>query len=187
VPFFDDEVVTNNEMEDRAMRTTESMNPHDPSTRAGWIIRAARVSDLAAVQALLSSCELSVDGVGDQFGESYAIAEHDGAAVGVAGIERHGAYGLLRSVAVAPEWRRAGIAAALVLDRLQWAEEGGVRSLYLLTTGAAAYFHRHGFRVIARDTAPEEIQASREFSQMCPSSARLMRFDGDAVVKVRES
>ncbi|MCI0452518.1 MAG: GNAT family N-acetyltransferase [Candidatus Latescibacteria bacterium] len=89
------------------------MNPRNESTRAGWILRTARASDLSAVGALLSTCTLPEEGVGDQFGDNYVIAERGGEVVGVAGIERHGAYGLLRSVAVAPEWRRSGVGAAL--------------------------------------------------------------------------
>ena len=165
------------------MLTTDRMDVRNESTRAGWIVRPARADDLPAVRALLSSCKLPVEGVEDQFGERYGVAEHEGEVVGVAGIELHGGHGLMRSVAVAPESRLSGVGTALVLHRLQWAEEAGVQSLYLLTTDAARYFHRHGFRTAERDAAPPEIQRSREFSEVCPSTARLMRFErgsGDA-------
>jgi amino-acid N-acetyltransferase len=161
------------------MLTTHRMNVRNQSTHTGWIVRPARADDLPAVRTLLSSCKLPVEGVEDQFGERYVVAEHGDAVVGVAGIELHGAHGLLRSVAVAPESRLSGVGTALVLDRLQWAETE-VQSLYLLTSDAARYFHRHGFRAVARDAAPLEIQRSREFSEMCPSSATLMRFERES-------
>ena len=150
--------------------------------RAGWLLRAARPSDLGAVSSLLALCSLPTEGVAEQFGESYAVAEHAGEIVGVAGVERHGPHGLLRSVAVAPQWRLAGVGSALVRDRLQWSEEAGMRSLFLLTTDAARYFHRYGFRVVARDVAPAALHASREFSEICPASARLMRLEEDAAL-----
>ena len=152
--------------------------------RAGWLLRAARPSDLGAVSSLLALCSLPTEGVAEQFGESYAVAEHAGEIVGVAGVERHGPHGLLRSVAVAPQWRLAGVGSALVRDRLQWSEEAGMRSLFLLTTDAARYFHRYGFRVVSRDTAPAALHASREFSEICPSSARLMRLEEDAALQI---
>jgi len=147
------------------------------STRAGWIVRPARAHDLPSVRLLLESCRLPIEGVEDQFGDRYVVAELGGYAIGVAGIEVHGDHGLLRSVAVSPTERLGGIGAALVRDRVQWAKEVGLKALFLLTTDAARYFHRHGFRAIARDAAPLEIQSSREFAHTCPESARLMRFD----------
>jgi amino-acid N-acetyltransferase len=159
------------------------MSKRHQSTNASWTVRHARARDLPAVHVLLSSCRLSVEGVDDQFGDSYVIAEHAGEVVGVAGVERYGAYGLLRSVAVADEWRSAGIGSHVVRECVRWAEQAGMRSLYLLTTDAAPFFHRHGFHIVARASAPQEIQASREYSAMCPSTARLMCFDVDPVLR----
>jgi N-acetylglutamate synthase-like GNAT family acetyltransferase/SAM-dependent methyltransferase len=170
-------------MEEEDMLAADHMKERNESARAGWTLRPARWDDLSAVRTLLAACKLPVEGVEEQFGDRYVLAEDRGAVVGVAGVERHGAHGLLRSVAVAPESRLGGVGTALVLDRLQWAEEAGVNSLYLLTTDAARYFHRHGFRAVAREAAPSEIQQSREFSEMCPSTARLMRFEADAVLR----
>ena len=44
--------------------------------------------------------DLPLDGLGDQFGDAYAVAESDGQVIGVEGIEVHGDDGLLRSAAV---------------------------------------------------------------------------------------
>ena len=142
---------------------------------AEWKLRAALTQDLATAEKLLASCELSADGVRDQFGEGYVIAERQGELMGLAGVEIHGRHGLLRSVAVAPALRGAGLGAALVNDRIRWAREQGIESIYLLTTTTAEYFARHGFEVVSRDDAPPEIRASKEFSEMCPSTAVLMK------------
>jgi arsenite methyltransferase len=149
--------------------------PEAPAAKT-WKIRAADGNDLASVRALLALSRLPWDGLMDQFGEAYAVAEVDGHVVGVAGLETHGGHGLLRSVAVAPEWRLCGVAESLVSDRLEWARGRGLRSVHLLTTDASRYFERLGFRSIARDEAPEPIRASREYTSICPQNARLMSY-----------
>ena len=140
-----------------------------------WTIRPAAGSDLASVRALLALSHLPEDGILDQFGEAYAVAEADGHVIGVAGVETQGEHGLLRSVAVAPEWRLAGVGEALVDDRVSWAHKQQLDYLYLLTTDASRYFERLGFRAVERDDAPAAIRASREFASICPQNARLMR------------
>lgn len=126
------------------------------------------------MEELLAAAELPRDGLPDQFPESYAVAEAGGALIGSAGIERHGADGLLRSVAVAPAWRGRGLGERLVRERLAWAGMQGLRTIYLLTTTAPAYFPRLGFRSAERAGVPAAVQASREFSSICPASAAVM-------------
>jgi amino-acid N-acetyltransferase len=138
-------------------------------------IRSASTKDLEQVQALLLAAKLPLDGLLEQFGEGYAVAECDGALVGAEGIERYGDAGLLRSAVVHPEWRGRGVGEALTRDRLDWAEREGVRELWLLTTTAADYFPRFGFERATRDDAPPALQRSREFAEACPSSAIAMR------------
>jgi len=145
-----------------------------------WTLRAARPEDIEPVRELLTACELPVEGVAERFGAAYVLADWNGEVVGVAGIELHGRHGLLRSVSVDPSMQNSGLGTALVRERLEWAKSQGIESLYLLTSTAEHYFTRHGFVTIDRDTAPAEIKASSEFSNLCPSSAVLMRFTGTA-------
>ena len=95
--------------------------------------------------------------------------------VGVAGMERYGVSGLLRSVAVAPEWRGSGIARTLVDRVLEEGRAAGVLDVYLLTTTAEHYFPRLGFECVGRETVPAAVQASAEFTGACPASAVVMR------------
>jgi amino-acid N-acetyltransferase len=98
----------------------------------------------------------------------------DGQVIGVEGIEVHGDDGLLRSAAVVAGWRGKGVGDALTRDRIEWARRRGLRSLYLLTTTAGDYFPRFGFTRVDRDTAPDAVRRSKEFSECCPSSALVM-------------
>jgi N-acetylglutamate synthase-like GNAT family acetyltransferase len=101
-----------------------------------WTIRAAAPDDLKSARDLIAACELPLGGVEQSFGDGYAVAEERGELVAVAGVEVHGRFGLLRSVAVSARLRGEGIGAALVRDRLAWSQAKGLAALYLLTTSA---------------------------------------------------
>lgn len=134
---------------------------------------AAR-EDLASVIALARSAGLPTEGVADQFPDGYVVVRSGAEVVAVAGLEVHGAHGLLRSVAVARECRGAGLGKRLVEDRLGAAEARGLAAVYLLTTTAAAYFRGLGFVEVARASAPVSLQSSSEFSTVCPASAACL-------------
>lgn len=138
-------------------------------------IRTASPDDLQPIAALLRGADLPIDGLTDQFGDGYAIAEIDGRIAGAVGIERYGDDGLLRSAVVDPSFRGHGVGDALTRDRLSWAATHGLRSVWLLTTTASAYFPRFGFRPATRADAPASMQASPEFVDACPASAVAMR------------
>ena len=139
-----------------------------------YTIRPARPDDLVRVESALHDADLPLDGLGDQFGDSYAIAESDGQFIGVEGIEVHGNDGLLRSAAVVSAWRGKGVGDALTRDRIEWAKQRGLQSLYLLTTTAGDYFPRFGFSKVDRESAPDAVKRSREFAEACPSTALFM-------------
>jgi N-acetylglutamate synthase-like GNAT family acetyltransferase len=138
-------------------------------------IRTATDADLQSVYRLLQKASLPTDGLEEQFGPGYAVALEGDQIVGAAGIERYGRSGLLRSVVTAAEARGRGIAEALTRNRLDWAATEGLDMVYLLTTTAAGYFPRLGFEPVDRTEVPAEVQASREFSSICPASAVAMR------------
>ncbi|HSU15782.1 arsenic resistance N-acetyltransferase ArsN2 [Longimicrobium sp.] len=137
-------------------------------------IRPVRAEDRDAVEALLRRAELPPDGLDEQFGDAYAVAVAEGRIVGAAGVEVYGDAGLLRSVAVDPEWRGRGLGAALTRERLAWAEARGLGDVYLLTNTAADYFPKLGFAPVAREKVPEAVRGSVQFASVCPSSAAVM-------------
>jgi amino-acid N-acetyltransferase len=134
----------------------------------------ARPHDLRGALDLLGRAELTDKDVSEGWGHYFVVREDDGRVVGVAGLELHGEDGLLRSVAVDPDYRGQGLAAALVEAVLQRAGRVGLRSVYLLTTTARDYFARRGFAECPRDAAPAAIRESWEFRTGCPSTASFM-------------
>jgi N-acetylglutamate synthase-like GNAT family acetyltransferase len=139
-------------------------------------VRAAGARELAAMEALLASSSLPTEGVAERLGD-FLVAEAAGEVVGLAGLERHGPDGLLRSVAVSPSWRGRGLGVALTEGVLEHARTLGLRAVYLLTTTAEDYFPRHGFRRIERDAVPEGVASSAEFRELCPASAVVMTLE----------
>lgn len=140
-------------------------------------LRSVTPSDLEAVLNLLKAENLPRDGVSESFDDGYLIAEFDGRVLGVAGVERHGDFALLRSVAVTTTHRCKGIGGQLVRNRLAHARETGARGVYLLTTTAVDYFSRFGFEIVDRDRVPKHIRECQEYRVSCPKSATVMRLD----------
>jgi amino-acid N-acetyltransferase len=84
---------------------------------------------------------------------------------------------LLRSVAVDETRRGEGLGHQLTQAALDLARARGLKTVYLLTTTAATFFPRFGFREIARDEVDPAVQRSVEFTKACPASAAAMRAD----------
>jgi N-acetylglutamate synthase-like GNAT family acetyltransferase len=137
-------------------------------------LRRAVHADHEAVTTLLRDSQLPTDGLAEWL-DQFWVAEHQGRVVGMAGMERYGDSGLLRSVAVTQEWRGTGIGRTLVDRVLKEGRAAGVREVYLLTTTAEHYFPRLGFGCVDRETVPAALQASAEFKGACPASAVVMR------------
>jgi phosphinothricin acetyltransferase len=136
------------------------------------------------VEALLRACALPVDGAAEHFAD-FVVADVAGRVVAVAGIEAHGADGLLRSVAVSADARNAGLGSALVDAAERLARARGMKRLHLLTTTAAPYFARRGFEARDRAHAPAALQASAEFRGACPASATFMTRSLSSPVRLR--
>lgn len=137
-------------------------------------LRSALRDDLPEIVQLLMDCGLPTDDVPEALG-AFVTASVGKALAGVVALERFGDVGLLRSLAVAPTYRGRGIGRRLCEHVLEEAERRGLRQVYLLTTDATDYFARHGFVAVGRDRAPERIRRTRQFRELCPGTATLMR------------
>jgi amino-acid N-acetyltransferase len=149
------------------------------SERAGAVVsapvmRGATARDREQVHALLAACALPVAGVDETTLGRFIVAERAGAIVGVAGLELYGSDALLRSVAVSPTLRQAGLGGALAERLLGQAASLGVRRVYLLTTTAESFFARRGFTRTDRSAVGADLLDSVEFRDACPSTATVM-------------
>ena len=136
-------------------------------------IRPAVVDDLPAVLRLLRSASLP-DDVELHFG-NFFVAQRDGALVGAVGIESAGDRALLRSLVVEESCRATGVGTSLADEAIRHARRIAVGELFLLTTDAAGFFERLGFERVPHAQAPAAVRQTRQFSELCPATAQLMR------------
>lgn len=126
------------------------------------------------VETLLSRSGLPVSDLHGQSNIRWFGSRDDGTLVGVVGIEAYANVGLLRSLAVDTALRQHGYGQALVRHAEQWANQNGIKALYLLATTAANFFVRLGYQAISRAEAPMEIARTTQFSGLYHSSAGFM-------------
>ena len=137
-------------------------------------ITPAKEADLDAIRSLLTASDLPVAGVEDHW-KTFLIARDGDKVVGCGGAEAYQFAALIRSVAVAPEYRSHGIGRKLVRQLLDRLASRGLREFYLLTTTAEEYFRKRGFKPIDRDEVHPQLLGSREFQGACPDTAVCMR------------
>lgn len=104
----------------------------------------------------------------------FGLYDNEDCLVGTGGLELYRPYALLRSVSVKLSERSRGFGKYLVKGIETFARNKDVEHLYLLTTTAAVFFENNGYQVSDRLKAPASIQATAEFSALCPSTAILM-------------
>lgn len=114
------------------------------------------------------------DLAGKHTGITFFTIEQEGKILGSIGLEVYEKLGLLRSLVVQEKQRGKGFGKKLTGHLEQYAHQQSIASLYLLTETAEPFFVSLGYETISRNKAPESIQNSAEFSELCPSTAVLM-------------
>jgi len=137
-------------------------------------IRRSQGADHAAVLALLQGAGLPTDDLTSAPDPHLWVIEADESLFGVIGMERFGRHGLLRSLAIAPNYRQRRLGHQLVARLERDPEAIGVEQLVLVTETAETFFRAIGYEVIDRRYVPEEIKQSAEFQSLCPASAVCM-------------
>lgn len=140
------------------------------------IVEPAGTPDLASIHVLLRSAKLPSVDIRHAHLSHFRVVRTRGCAdvIGVVGLEPYPPVGLLRSLAVAPTQRGAGIGATLVAAIEVLAHSQGIDELVLLTTTAERFFERLGYRKAARTGVPASLQSTSEFAELCPASAICM-------------
>lgn len=137
-------------------------------------ITKATESQRESIISLLQTEKLPVDDLPASL-NNFLVAMDNNTVVGAIGLELYGDCGLLRSMVVAKDHRNKNIASQLVQRLEDYATTVGIECVYLLTETAPQYFERKGYQRITRDEVPKELQASSEFSHVCPVSAIVMK------------
>jgi amino-acid N-acetyltransferase len=136
----------------------------------------ATQADLEPVLELLDQNKLPKAGVAEHL-QNFILAFGEDKLVGCAGLEIHGNAGLLRSVAIAPEYQKQGLGSRLTEGILDLAEHYRLSSVSLLTETAKDYFPRFGFVEVSKVELPASLKDSAEFKGACPDSATAMMLE----------
>ena len=126
------------------------------------------------VIALLQAEKLPVEDLPASL-DNFFVALNEDKVIGAIGLEQYGNNGLLRSMVVSKEHRNKNIASSLVEKLENYGSTLGVSAMYLLTETAPGYFEKKGYQKINREEVPAALQASSEFSHVCPVSAIVMQ------------
>lgn len=136
------------------------------------LIRDAQPTDWPAIRKLLLEGGLPLEGAEESV-DSFLVVENGSEdLVGCAALEPYGDAWLLRSVAVRRDRRASGVGARMIHHLL--ARIDAQHPVVLVTTTAARWFTRFGFRRIDRDRVPPSVLHSVEFQGVCPSTAVVM-------------
>lgn len=139
-----------------------------------YTILPAQATDASSVTNLLVASKLPTEDLPNGL-PHFFVVKKDEQLIGAAGVEIHGFYALLRSVAVAADFQGQGIAQELTKKALKEAVKQDVSEVYLITTTADHYFEKQGFTRVERNDVPLEIAQTEQFSNICPSSAIVMK------------
>ena len=120
---------------------------------------------------------LRTEGLPDPGAGRYFRADDDSALAGYVGLEGRGRDLLLRSLVVSADRKAQGLGSRILTAAEAAASDMGGERLHLLTTTAEPFFIRGGFVAANRETAPEAIQRTREFTDICPASAAYLTKD----------
>ena len=144
---------------------------------SSYELRPAQGDDLPGIVALLTACGLPSSDLSAASLVPFHVIESAGRLLGMAGLEVAGFHGLLRSLAVVPDFRGKGLAGRLVEATEAASRINNLSALYLLANDAYAsrFFGRIGYTPVDRGRVPGALLALPEFSQLCPQSCPCLR------------
>jgi len=137
-------------------------------------IEAPLPEDEPKIRQLLILCELPQEDITPEHLRHFLVLREEGEIIGVAGVEVLGRFGLLRSVAVDPRYRRRGFALHLTQKAETYAASLKIEAVYLLTMMAEGFFAKRGYQRVERTSVPSPIQGTAEFENLCPVTAVCM-------------
>jgi len=136
------------------------------------IVPASQNSFSAAVE-LLKKNNLPTEDINP--GTQLFVIEENDSVIGTIAVEYNFDVALLRSLSISEQKRNSGIGQMLVAFIENYVQKQGVRSIYLLTTTAEAFFLKKGYESVDRNEVPDFIKNTKEFSIICPASSILMK------------
>jgi N-acetylglutamate synthase-like GNAT family acetyltransferase len=124
--------------------------------------------------AALTRAGLPADDIDDPYVLLWRFETHEDVPVGFGGLEIYGYDALLRSIVTLPPLRQVGMGAAMVAILETEARALKCRTVYLMTASGTDFFARLGYAACARSDVPHAVRGSRQFAELCPTTAVAM-------------
>ncbi len=124
--------------------------------------------------ALLQSFSLPLDDLQESHLLLFKFTRNE-ISIGCFGLEQIGTKGLLRSVALLPQYHHCGLGVQMTKMAMDRARLLGITELFLFTLDKEKFFTTMGFAPVSKDQLPPEIISTREFQELCPDSAISMK------------
>lgn len=142
-------------------------------------IRLANENDQEILQHLLRKSELNIEGINES-NNYFLIAEdwndEKQIVVAIAGIEKRGEYGFLRSLVIESQVSNALAGLEFIINVIKYAKELNFKGIYLLTNSNSKYiFELLSFKRISLNEVPDEIKTSEHFLQSYNEAVVIMK------------
>lgn len=123
--------------------------------------------DVGQLRQFLHDADLTVSGLEAGSARLWVTRDGYGAIIGSAGYELSGdaRQALIRSVAVAPSSRSAGLGSRLARFALWQAAEAGAESAWLFSRRSGPFWQRLGFAAASRDELAEALAETHQVQQ----------------------
>ena len=139
------------------------------------IIQQAKRTDFSDIKALLNAVDLPTSDIRDEMLQHFLIMRQNGQLSGVIGLEIKEEYGLLRSLAIHPDFQMLGYGKELVVAMEEWAINNELLALFLLTESMPQFFKTMGYKRVDRESVPFAITQTMQFTEICSDSATAFK------------
>lgn len=140
------------------------------------LIRPAGRSELEGVRELLKLRGLAHEGFEKRLSH-LLVAQSGGDLAGCVGLEDHGGIGLVRVLAVHPDYEEEGIDRQLIEQIIDYARLSNMRELYAFADALHPYLEELGFRRIDPDQLPPRIRELPDFDQLCSEGSIPLKLE----------
>ena len=135
--------------------------------------RTAVVQDIGQIENVLKKYNLPVNDILEYI-DNFIVSEKENKIIGVGGYETLGEIALIRSIAVAQEYRGKSVGVNIYNLLERKIQDIGIKEVYLLTETATDYFRKLGFTIKERTSIPKVVTQTKQFKELCPSTAVVM-------------
>ncbi|WP_059104146.1 GNAT family N-acetyltransferase [Shouchella shacheensis] len=132
----------------------------------GMVVRKSEPTDLLPLQRLIAKASKQEEGIEESLDRFLVVENEEGALVGTVGMEKTGAYGLLRSLIVDGNVATGGLMIEFLQVALAYAKSEEVETVFALSANNIALFAPLGFEKVEEEKVPEAIRSLTHFKNV---------------------